>query len=152
MSSVCCRKFCLAFVFIGLSGLIFGCAKPELQSDSLSLGLNCVNDSAECMAKRRTALNQILADDSARWIDQPASANADASGVRLFAYKMKKKTLTCDQLQRGYTEAMGARARLREANNTQLTPALISRGAILGDEVARELKREMRNRKCKSKA
>ncbi len=134
-----------------LSGAILGCTHNARlsQTDSLSAGLNCVNDSAYCLSKRRQALDVIVADPTNKWIEKPATANADASGIRLFAFKMKKKKLTCGQLRLGYAEASGARSRLKAAKNQKLTPALVSRGAMFGDEVARELKREMRTRRCK---
>ena len=120
-----------------------------LPLNGLNAGLNCVDDSADCLNKRQIALAEIMADTKKEWMEQPATANADASGVRLFAYKMQKKTLNCAQLRQGYAEATGARSRLRAANNPKLKPAVVSRGAMLGDEVALELKREIRKRRCK---
>ncbi len=135
---------------VGVAGGITGCASTGLDNATgLSAGLNCVDDSAQCLARRRTALSEIMQDKHGKWIEQPPNARADASGVRLFAYKQRKRELNCRQLRIGYAEARGARQRLRAANSPDLTPALVSRGAILGDEVARELKREIRRRKCK---
>ncbi|MGI9524090.1 MAG: hypothetical protein ACR2PG_20845 [Hyphomicrobiaceae bacterium] len=111
-------------------------------------GLNCVDDSPRCLNERQTALTAMVSDTSRTWIETPPTATADASGVRLFAYKKQKKNLNCRQLRIGYGEAKGARERLRTAKNPQLTPALKARSAILGDEVARELRREMKRRKC----
>jgi hypothetical protein len=139
----------LATGCFALAGLA-GCASSGVSpSTGLSAGLNCVNDSSDCLAKRRAALTEIMSDKSAKWIEQPATARADASGVRLFAYKQRRRELDCRQLRIGYLEARGARQRLRAARGTELTPALISRGAILGDEVARDLKQEIRRRNCK---
>ena len=138
---------CLAVAgCIGLAGCAFGTTQP---SYDLSSGLNCVDDSAQCMAKRKAALAQIMSDKSNAWVDERPAAQADASGVRLFAFKKRKRQLNCRQLKVGYLEAKSARQRLRASNDPRLTPALISRGAILGDEVAKELKREIRRRGCK---
>jgi len=127
-----------------------GCAGTGLPASSgLSAGLNCVDDSTQCLAKRRSALVEIMQDGSGKWVERPPTANADASGVRLFAFKQRKKQLNCRQLRVGYAEARGARQRLRASTNPQLTPARVSRAAILGDEVAKELKREIRRRKCR---
>ena len=133
-------------LFLFVSGCSFGPNPPS----GLNASLNCVDDSANCLRQRRAALTRIMSDPSAKWINEPPTANADASGVRLFAYKKRKRQLSCGQLRIGYAEAKGARQRLRASSNQQLTPALISRGALLGDEVAGELRREMRRRGCKA--
>ncbi|MEM6496926.1 MAG: hypothetical protein AAF709_09410, partial [Pseudomonadota bacterium] len=67
----------------------------------------------------------------------------------LFAFMKKRKLLSCQQLRIGYIEARGARQRLRQSAGAGLTPAQISRGAILGDEVARTLRKEMRRKRCR---
>lgn len=151
MFRVCARITTSAFLAAGCLAVLSGCAilTPSLTQSS-GTGANCVDDSARCLAERRTALNAIMSDKSASWINQAPTATTDASGVRLFAFKQRKRQLNCAQLRTGYREASTARQRLRSSNNPKLTPALISRGAILGDEVARELKREMKRRKCKA--
>ena len=151
MFCVCARHILSACLIAGCLALLGGCAilNPSLTQASRT-GANCVDDSARCLAERRTALNTIMADKSDSWVNQPPSATTDASGVRLFAFKQRKRQLNCAQLRIGYREASTARQRLRSSNNPDLTPALISRGAILGDEVARELKREMKRRRCKT--
>lgn len=118
-------------------------------SSNANPGLKCVDDSERCLASRKAALTQIMADNEMRWINEPPSASSDASGVRLFAYMKKRKHLSCQQLRIGYIEATGARQRLRQSAGAGLTPAQISRGAILGDEVARTLRKEMRRKRCK---
>ena len=111
-------------------------------------GLGCVDDSLECRNRRQAALAALLADRSRSWVRQPADAAAYASGVRLFAFKQRKRELDCAELGIGKREANAARPTLRAAAN-QLTPAQIARGAMLGDEVGQELTREHRRRGCK---
>ncbi len=89
----------------------------------------------------------MMADRRRTWVQRPPSAEAYASGVRLFAFKKSKKSLTCDELGLGIREASGARASLRRAAD-RLSPAQIARSAMLGDEVSRELSRE-KKRRCK---
>ena len=151
MFCVCARTTTSPFLAAACLAVLSGCAilTPPLTQSSRT-GANCVDDSAQCLAERRTALNAIMNDKSASWVNQQPTATTDASGVRLFAFKQRKRHLNCAQLRSGYREASTARQRLRSSNNPALTPALISRGAILGDEVARELKREMKRRRCKS--
>ena len=68
-------------------------------------------------------------------------------GGRLFAFKNKKKDLSCEELAHGRKEADAAPAALR-SNGTGLTPAQVSRGAMLAHDVGRELGNEY-NRRCK---
>jgi hypothetical protein len=89
----------------------------------------------------------LLADPKRQWVREPADADAYATGVRLFAFKQKKRELTCEELSSGRREAEAGPAVLRRANG-RLTPAQISRGAMLSSEVGRELHGEMR-RRCK---
>ena len=89
-----------------------------------------------------------MVDDKNRaWVKEPPTPEAYASGVRLFAFKKKKKELTCDELAHGKREADAARASLESAGST-LTHAQVARGTMLATEVGRELQREM-SRRCK---
>lgn len=136
-------------LIIGLAALACGCAGPGSKPVSpVRAGLNCVDDSSECRNHRQAALRALMADREKSWINQPPDAAAYASGVRLFAYKKRKRDLTCGELSIGVSEAKGARATLRSASG-RLTPGQIARGAMLGDEIEKELKRE-RRRRCKT--
>ncbi len=128
-----------------------GCANGSLGVASpRGVGVNCVDDSEFCLAERRQALKEIMADKSMNWVDEKPTARSDASGVRLFAFKQRKRQLNCRQLGIGYREATSASGRLRSANSPALTPDLVSRGVILSDEVAKELQRELKRRRCRA--
>lgn len=136
-------------VVIGFAVLVCGCAGPAAKPASqVRAGLNCVDDSLACREYRQAALKELLADREKTWINRPPDAAAYASGVRLFAYKKRKRDLTCGELAIGVSEAKGARGTLRAASG-RLTPGQIARGAMLGDEIEEELKRE-RRRRCKT--
>ena len=119
-----------------------GCSGPNITTGNS--GLTCVDDSSDCVAKRQSTLNSLVADNDRSWIKAHAPAEAYASGVRLFALKSKKKELSCDELAHGKNEADRAPGVLRAANN--LTPAQVSRGIMLASEVSRELGAEMKRR------
>ena len=124
-----------------------GCAsgdQPEIATTHA--GLACVDDSAECIGRRKATLQAMVGDPSRKWIKEPPTPSAYASGVRLFAFKNKKKDLSCEELAHGRKEADGAPAALR-SNGTGLTPAQVSRGAMLAHDVGRELGNEY-NRRC----
>jgi hypothetical protein len=126
-----------------------GCAVVEPPGPPpAAAGLGCVDDSAECINKRQAALKALMSDKDRKWIHEPATAEAYASGVRLFAFKSKKKELSCDELQSGRREADAAPTTLRGATAARLTPAQVSRGAMLAQEVSRELANEF-SRRCK---
>ena len=109
-------------------------------------GLSCVDDSQGCVSERSVALSQLMADKQRGWVRQPAPAAAYASGVRLFAYKQRKKELTCEELGIGRREADAGPGVLRGPDGKGLTSAQIARGAMLSQEVSRELSNELKRR------
>jgi hypothetical protein len=111
----------------------------------------CVDDSPRCIGERQAALKNLLADKSRNWVRQPASAEAYASGVRMFAFKQKKTELACDELAIGQREAGAAQPTLRAAAGRGLSPAQISRGAMFAGEVGKELAKEQ-GRRCQGRA
>lgn len=110
----------------------------------------CLDDTPECIGRRQGLLRQLSADSSRGWMREPATPEAYASGVRLYAMKNKKKELSCDELQRGKAEADAAPTALRGAS-AKLTPAQISRAMMFAGEVGRELSNEM-GRRCSKRA
>jgi hypothetical protein len=134
-----------------LAGLASGCAlvqSPGLNTSTVDVG--CVDDTRRCLDKRKADLEAIMADKSRRWIAQPATPATYASGIRMFAFMKLKKKLTCHELQIGLDEAGRARASLNSARN-HLTNGQIARGALLGDEVATHMRKEMKRRRCRTK-
>jgi hypothetical protein len=123
-----------------------GCTGSGPDPDARA-GLGCVDDSIECINRRQTTLRHLVDDEGRAWVKEPATPEAYASGVRLFALRAKKKELSCDELAHGSKEAEGARSALQSAA-AKLTPAQVSRGAILASEVGRDLESEY-NRRCK---
>ncbi len=117
-----------ATVVVALSafGALPGCAGSPPPEIGHQAGLNCVDDSFDCITKRKQTLNALVADDKRAWVKQPPTPEAYASGVRLFAYKKKKKELSCDELEHGRKEAEAAPQSLKSAGNL-LTPAQVSR-------------------------
>ncbi len=132
---------CLTAVTVG------GCASSEL-AQGPPAGTQCVDDSAHCIGTRQAALKSMMDDKGRGWIRQPADARTHASGVRLFAFRGKRKELTCDELGIGKREADSAPGILRGPGGGGLTPAQVSRGAMLAVEVSRELGAEM-TRRCR---
>jgi hypothetical protein len=113
-------------------------------------GLSCVDDSKECVDKRQATLNHMLADKDKSWVKEPATAQAHASGVRLFAYRTQKKDLSCDELAAGRREADSAARSLSGPDGKTLSPAQVSRAKMFAAEVSKELTVEMRTRRCKA--
>lgn len=124
------------------------CAGNDVQVTQTPAGLNCVDDSKLCISQRERVLDSYMADNSRAWVKHPSSAEAYASGVRLFALSKRRKDLSCEELQHGRREADGAASTLRGPSGRGLTPAQVSRGVMLASDVSRELSREI-GRRCK---
>lgn len=140
------------FSWVGLAGaalLLASCSFGGFTSDTGSVAGACVDDSQECIDKRGAALRTMMADKQRRWVKEPATATSYASGVRLFAYKSRRRDLTCDELAHGKREADAAPSALRGPSAAGLSPAQISRGTLLATEVSKELAAEMK-RRCKT--
>ena len=76
-------------------GLFMGsCAGNEISAPAHQAGLGCVDDSAHCISERGNSLKGLMADKSKSWIRQPATPAAYASGVRIWAFKQKKRELS----------------------------------------------------------
>jgi hypothetical protein len=136
----------------GLAAVIVvgGCAGSETIAPQQKSGLGCVDDSAHCIAERGTALKGLMADKSRGWVKNPPTTSAYASGVRLWALKQKKRELSCDELSHGRREADGAAPMLRGSGPSGgLTPAQISRGIMLAQDVSKELGTEF-GRRCRA--
>lgn len=133
---------------LGLSGCLGACAIGTGPEIGARAGLGCVDDSPECVQRRQATLHNMVNDKSKSWVHEPPTPEAYASGVRLFAFKTKKKELTCDELKRGKLEADTAKTSVGTLAG-RLTPAQISRSVMLAGEVGRELQNEI-NRRCKN--
>ncbi|MGD9829806.1 MAG: hypothetical protein AB7E70_11120 [Hyphomicrobiaceae bacterium] len=140
------RRLALLVSALVAATLLNGCAIGSLGPDpSPRAGLDCVDDSDVCVRQRGAALRSLMADKSNKWVREPATPAAHASGVRLFAYRGKRRELSCGDLHHGKREAEQAATGLRRSGGG-LTPAQISRASMLGAEVARELAGEIRRR------
>ena len=137
---------CLAVVLTALTG---SACSSALDNETPRAGLACVDDSKHCIDQRGAALHAIMSDRDRKWVREPATPEAYASGVRLFAFKTRKRDLTCDELSIGQREADGAASVLRGPGAGGLSPAQVSRGMMLSSEVSRELATE-RNRRCRA--
>ena len=122
-----------------------GSQPPEMGSHA---GLSCVDDSPECIGRRQATLRHMTSDHTRSWVRQPASAEAYASGVRMFAFKTKKKELTCDELAHGRREAEAAPAVLRGPAGKGLTTPQVARGIMFALDVGREVGTEI-GRRCR---
>ncbi len=128
------------------AGLLAACGGNNVNITTPGAGLKCVDDSPACIAERQATMKAMLADPNRTWVAQRPDAAAYASGVRLFAFKSKKKELSCAELQAGKREADAGPAILRTPGNG-LSHSQVSRGVILAHEVSRELSREL-GRRC----
>lgn len=136
-----------------LSSALASCAAFELETASSGPPrADCVDDTPACVERRSAALKEMMGDKKHAWVREPANAHSYAAGVRLFAFKSRKRDLSCDELAHGKREADGAPAALSGPESGGLTPAQKSRGTLLAVEVSKELATEMRRRGCRVRA
>jgi hypothetical protein len=140
------RVFARGWLLLCCSAVLAACSGNGVNVTTPGAGLKCVDDSPTCIAERQATMKAMLSDQSRAWVAQRPDAAAYASGVRLFAFKSKKKELSCAELQAGKREADAGPAVLRAPGNG-LTHSQVSRGVILTHEVSRELGREL-SRRC----
>lgn len=133
---------------LGGLGLALSACTGMLDPGDSKAGLSCVDDSPECVERRESTLKSMLADKSRTWVKEPATPQAHASGVRLFAFRSKKAEMTCEELALARKEAEGAPKALKSAQG--LSPAQISRASMFATEVNRELVAEMKRRRCRA--
>ena len=136
-----------------LATILASCAAINLETAATEPPrADCVDDSPPCVERRGAALKQMLADPKRSWVREPASAHSYAAGVRLFAFRSRRRELTCDELVHGKREADAAPAALNGPDSGGLSPAQKSRGTMLAAEVSKELGAEMRRRGCRVRA
>jgi hypothetical protein len=133
------------------AGALAGCSGADVTPDSpnRSAGLGCIDDSPRCIAERQQVLKVYMADKTRSFLREPPSATAYASGVRLWAIKSRKRELSCEELSHARREADGAAPALRGPGGQGMTPAQISRGIMLAQDVSKELGNEM-GRRCRA--
>jgi hypothetical protein len=141
------RRVAIAAALVGLCFVMPGCS--GFGTDDRA-GLSCIDDSPECVDQRQATLKSMLDDGDRRWVKEPTSSTAHASGVRLFAFRSRKKDLSCEELAVGRREADSVPKSLRGPEGKALSPAQVSRATMFAAEVSRELAAEMRARRCKA--
>jgi hypothetical protein len=132
----------------GLAACALCLAACGMGLDDSRAGLTCIDDSPRCVGQRQATLKAMLADKERKWVREPATPQAHASGVRLFAFRSVKAQLTCEELLHGRREAEAAPRALKGQQG--LSPAQVSRAALFAAEVQRELAAEMNRRRCRA--
>jgi hypothetical protein len=133
-----------------VTGGLAGCSGADVSTEVISRpGLGCIDDSPRCLAERQGVLKIYMADKNKSFVREPATPTAYASGVRLWAIKSRKRELTCDELNHARREADAAAPTLRGPGGLGMTPAQISRGIMLAQDVSKELGNE-HGKRCRS--
>jgi hypothetical protein len=140
------RNRMMAAALGGLGIVVSACSGLDDQR----AGLSCIDDSPDCVSQRQATLKSMLADQDRAWVKEPTTAHAHASGVRLFAFRSRKKDLSCEELAIGRREADSVPKALKGPEGKTMSPAQVSRANMFAAEVSRELATEMRARRCKA--
>ena len=140
------RGRAIAAALGGLALVVSACSGMDVER----AGLSCIDDSPDCVGQRQATLKSMLADQDRKWVKESATAQAHASGVRLFAFRSRKKEMSCEELAIGRREADSVPKALKGPEGKSMSPAQVSRTNMLAAEVSRELAAEMRARRCKA--
>ena len=140
------RRRAMAAALVGLGLVASACTGLDDQR----AGLSCIDDSPDCVDQRQATLKSMLADEDKKWVKEPTTPQAHASGVRLFAFRSRKKDLSCEELAVGRREADSVPKTLRGPEGKSMSPAQVSRASMFAAEVSKELAVEMRTRRCKA--
>ncbi len=98
---------------VALASALASCAAFDLETAATGPPrADCVDDTPACVERRSAALKEMMGDKKHTWVREPANAHSYAAGVRLFAFKSRKRDLSCDELAHGKREADGAPAAL----------------------------------------
>jgi hypothetical protein len=141
------RPPAVAAALVGVCLLASGCS--GFDGDDRA-GLTCIDDSPECVGSRQATLKSMLDDQDRKWVKEGSSAHAHVSGVRMFAFRSRKKELSCEELAVGRREADAVPKTLRGPDGKGMSPAQIARANMFAAEVGKELAAEMRARRCKA--
>ena len=142
------RRGAVAAALIGLCFVASACS--GFGPEDTRAGLSCIDDSTECVGQRQVALKSMLDDQDRKWVKEPTNPQAHASGVRLFAFRSRKKELSCEELAVGRREADSVAKTLRGSDGKSMSTAQVARATMFAAEVSKELSAEMRSRRCKA--
>ena len=144
------RRSAIAVTLCLVGASLSGCSGADVSTEAISHpGLGCIDDSPRCLAERQGVLKTYMADRNKAFVREPATPTAYASGVRLWAFKSRKREFTCDELNIARREADAAAPTLRGPGGQGMTPAQVARGIILAQDVAKELGNE-HGRRCRT--
>src|SRR4029077_12032132 len=104
----------------------------------------------DAVARAKVPLKTMTGDQARKWVRESATPQAHASGVRLFAFRSRKKEMSCEELAIARREADSVPKALKGPEGKSMSPAQVSRTNMLAAEVSRELAAEMRARRCKA--
>jgi hypothetical protein len=104
-------------------------------------------DTCVDVEKCASVLKTMVGGSDRSWIRKPASPSVLANGVRLFAYRALRPTLSCNELAAALAE-IGTAKRTFSRPVPGLEPVQVERVKSLSDEVDGELRAE-RERRCR---
>src|SRR3979490_3257528 len=91
------RKRAIAVALGSLALVVSACSGM----DDERAGLSCLDDSPDCVGQRQATLKSMIADQDRKWVRESTTPQAHASGVRLFAFRSRKKEMSCEELAIG---------------------------------------------------
>lgn len=140
-------RFCVV-VAVFLSG----CSSIEMLVPSLAIsgagGAGCDSAVPECVRQRVVTLRAMASDRQQAWVGRSEPLQGYANGTRLFAYRITRSSLSCENLALGLGELRQVRTSYADAV-PGVPPAMLKRTKSLIVDVHGELTSEWR-RRCRT--
>lgn len=150
MQAFRCTIASLVYV-IAVAGLS-GCSSLESIVPSLAFSgagaVQCDSADLACMQQRVATLRAMTSDRQHAWVRQNEPPHGYANGTRLFAYRITRSKLSCDNLAHGLSELRQVRASYT-GGVVGVSPAELTRTKSLIVDVSGELASEWR-RRCRT--
>lgn len=108
----------------------------------------CLDDSGGCVDRRVALVNAMVADPQRHWVNEPASRQMHASGVRLFAYQATKDKMSCQELAAGLREMKEVKLALGTGPAAGMSAERGNLVKAMADDVAAQLLRSFKGRHC----
>lgn len=141
-------RFVSVIAVAGLSG----CSSIESIVPSLAFSgggaAQCDSTVPACMQQRVVTLRAMTSDRQHTWVRQSEPPHGYANGTRLFAYRITRSRMSCDNLAHGVRELRQVRASYTGAV-AGVSPAELKRTKNLIVDVSGELSSEWR-RRCRT--
>ena len=132
----------------GLVATAFGLLLAACVTGGEIAGEPCLDDSGGCVDRRIAVLDAMVADPQRHWVNEPASRQMHASGIRLFAYQATKDKMSCQELSAGLREMKEVKLALGSGPAPGMSAERGNLVKAMADDVAEQLHKTRKAKHC----